>query len=424
LSGHLVLASAFAVPAIIHLVQAIRRHERWDERINWKRLTQAYLAFSALLAAFAFLNVVMAGALVEPARQADLGPAADTPDIYFILLDGYARADTLAGMGFDNTPFVSALESRGFDVSDASHSNYTKTWVTLSTMFDLRHITDEERLAGASMATGRQERELARNVRQSAGLHILRGAGYEISSTASSFSELTLPADELLAPGHVSSFELALLSRTLLARIPALGEWAMDEHVSRVQDEASSLAEQAGPRERPRFVWAHLMSPHPPLVLGDVAPICWPGCSFYAPNPRKIGITAEEFEASYSSQTAVLNGLVLDAIDGILEKYDRPPVIVVFSDHGSRYLESDEAEHFANFFAALTPGHDHLFPDDQAASATLAMLLNAYLDAGVDVPDPDQMWWSPTDAPFPMTRWSGEPASAFPDHALRDSALW
>ena len=54
------------------------------------------------------------------------GAALDDPDIYFIVLDGYARADVLAKYyGFDNGPFIGGLRQRGFQVSEASRSNST-----------------------------------------------------------------------------------------------------------------------------------------------------------------------------------------------------------------------------------------------------------------------------------------------------------
>ena len=40
---------------------------------------------------------------------------ASHPDVYYVILDGYARADALAThYGFDNEPFLSALRDRGF----------------------------------------------------------------------------------------------------------------------------------------------------------------------------------------------------------------------------------------------------------------------------------------------------------------------
>ena len=47
---------------------------------------------------------------------------ASHPDVYYVILDGYARADALAThYGYDNEPFLDALRERGFVVADQGH---------------------------------------------------------------------------------------------------------------------------------------------------------------------------------------------------------------------------------------------------------------------------------------------------------------
>ena len=50
---------------------------------------------------------------------------ADTlPDIYYIILDGYARADILEELyNYDNSEFLEFLEQRGFFVADQGRAN-------------------------------------------------------------------------------------------------------------------------------------------------------------------------------------------------------------------------------------------------------------------------------------------------------------
>ncbi len=50
------------------------------------------------------------------------------PDIYYIILDSYGRADMLKSVyGFDNSSFMNGLEQRGFFVASRSQANYPKT---------------------------------------------------------------------------------------------------------------------------------------------------------------------------------------------------------------------------------------------------------------------------------------------------------
>ena len=46
------------------------------------------------------------------------------PDIYYIILDTYARSDALQVMGIDNSEFLRSLTGRGFYIADCSESNY------------------------------------------------------------------------------------------------------------------------------------------------------------------------------------------------------------------------------------------------------------------------------------------------------------
>ncbi len=66
---------------------------------------------------------------------------AVTPDIYYIILDGYGRADMLQTIhSFDNSMFVDALEQRGFLVASESQSNYARTLLSLSSSLNMQYL--------------------------------------------------------------------------------------------------------------------------------------------------------------------------------------------------------------------------------------------------------------------------------------------
>src|SRR5262249_54984693 len=67
------------------------------------------------------------------------------PDVYHIILDGYARPDVLkkyyqtdAGIQFSDF-----LKSRGFYVAEDSTCNYALTYLSLSSFLNFRYINDE-----------------------------------------------------------------------------------------------------------------------------------------------------------------------------------------------------------------------------------------------------------------------------------------
>jgi hypothetical protein len=85
------------------------------------------------------------------------------------------------------------------------------------------------------------------------------------------------------------------------------------------------------------------------------------------------------------------NELILETVDAILASEESPPVIVLFSDHGSGadfdfndQGHSDVDERAANFFAALTPTYPDLFEEEVTPVNLFPELFNAYL--GTDFP--------------------------------------
>ena len=65
------------------------------------------------------------------------------PDIYYIILDGYARSDVMKSrFGFDNSGFLSHLESRGFYVARQSTANYCQTPLSLSASLNAVYLDE------------------------------------------------------------------------------------------------------------------------------------------------------------------------------------------------------------------------------------------------------------------------------------------
>ena len=62
-------------------------------------------------------------------------------DIYYIVVDGYARSDILQEMfGFDNASFVSYLQEKGFVVPTSGHSNYPATPLSIASTLNMDYI--------------------------------------------------------------------------------------------------------------------------------------------------------------------------------------------------------------------------------------------------------------------------------------------
>ena len=113
----------------------------------------------------------------------------DLPDIYYIILDDYARADVLENLfHYDNSPFLNALRAKGFYVADRSHSNYSQTMLSLASSLNSMYLED---LQLPTVSTGSQRSgHVAMNV--AAARYFEKGRAFGIDGTGLTRSRLPL----------------------------------------------------------------------------------------------------------------------------------------------------------------------------------------------------------------------------------------
>jgi hypothetical protein len=64
------------------------------------------------------------------------------PDIYYVILDGYAREDILQEVyQFENSEFIGSLEEQGFFVAKESQSNYIQTSLSLASSMNFEYLS-------------------------------------------------------------------------------------------------------------------------------------------------------------------------------------------------------------------------------------------------------------------------------------------
>jgi hypothetical protein len=295
---------------------------------------------------------------VPPGETVVVAPG---PNVYLILLDGYPRRDTLMDyFGFDNGPFVDTLEDRGFEVAEHSKSTNIATIQTVPTMMQMRPL--EELLGEEWDGSNAQHRRLWQLLNAAPALAGYRAAGYTTYSIVSPAPAVDWrTADVVLAGPWLSNFESHLVENGLLGLILPLE--AMDR--AAILDAFEYLQASAGPS--PRFVFAHIYSPHTPYLFaadGRPAEPCGYECRNHVgpPNPtladRLIG------------QLQFINGRVIEAVDRIID-VDPQAIVIVFSDHGLRRDRADMDEWTRNLFAA----RGQSFPDDVTTFDVLPTLL-------------------------------------------------
>src|SRR5688572_1139695 len=196
---------------------------------------------------------------------------ANTPDIYYIILDGYGRADMLETIhGFDNSMFVEALEQRGFVVASDSQSNYARTLLSLSSSLNMQYLDTMSSAMGDSNlwwpAKGTLQHSEARRILESWGYKTIFFANNTDYSDIrdGDFYEAPFPI-------QLDIFSGLFLYQTnlgLLAQIDQLGiaDLSYDTHRRIILYTLKRLPEVAA-IEGPKYVFAHIVAPHPPYVF-------------------------------------------------------------------------------------------------------------------------------------------------------------
>jgi hypothetical protein len=343
----------------------------------------------ASTAATAFVVVFFVSGVVRAAltAEAPIAPvvvehAATGPNIYIVLLDGYPRRDTLLNdMGIDNGPFEDALAARGFDVYDDAYSDRRYTDLTLLTL--LTGTTDGVPVdtAPASEVQFKVRRALseAKLPREA------QAAGYEWDVIDSPAGHVTFSAGTHIQHSGVNTFEDNMLAESFFGPIvkslfPYLLTDSLRAHFT---DSVDSLVSLADPSAH-RLVLAHLFQPHLPFLWkanGEPVPVpsYWPMVNIFAAQIETMGMSLADYSAAMKGDLATLNKKLLAMVDAIGAR-DPNAVVVLFSDHGSRYsLDLKQTEWYRTFLAARTPGHPLLFASDPKPTAILRTLLPIYV---------------------------------------------
>jgi hypothetical protein len=372
-------------------------------RINRPLVFTKYLnAFALILVALPTVGVV-SSRLREPVGihrdgvLPTLGKRGATPDIYFIVLDGYARSDVMKDLyGFDNGPFLDRLERRGFAVARQSTSNYCQTQPSLASMLNADYLDKlvDPRSHDLMLLAGRIKRNMVKE--------LVRSQGYQYVTFETGFAPTEDPRSDLyLTSGPSPSiFNQFLIAMTPLAPIASVifpeARWTDHYSMTReralfILDRLPSIAKIPGPT----FTFAHILSPHPPFVFGengeDISPHSVLTGQKIVPKTDPFLITPDYVREGYRKQAAFLTSRIDRVIDQILEQSPEPPVIVLQSDHGAwlHYHPNDAEstdlrERFGTLNAILIPGRKvEGFSDDATSVNTFRIVLNNVFGAGM-----------------------------------------
>ena len=288
-----------------------------------------------------------------PPRSVSAG-TVDTPDIYYLILDGYGSAATLEHVyNHSNHEFIDALKERGFFVVENGYSNYDFTTKSLSSSLNMDYVHKAVESLNDQRARNLQYRQLVANNRI---LQFFRSREYTYIqvSTVGNLTEHNPYADLQFGGAMFDDFFLAILQTTLMEKMGTiLDAVAKRKAVLFAFDTLASIPQM----DEPTFTFAHMMSPHPPYAFHSSGePYSYVQILMQEAMKRK---------EVYVEEVKALNEMLLSFVDTALANSKISPIIVLQGDHGPRPFWRGD-------MGATDPSRDRGYIDE-----TL-QILNAY----------------------------------------------
>jgi hypothetical protein len=274
-------------------------------------------------------------------------PGSPAPDVYYFVLDGYARADYMQDkVGYDNTAFLQDLGTRGFYVAECSRANYNNTIIALTSTFNMQYFPE---LVQVAKHQGLNRTQVWRYLKPNLTLTAFESLGYQTIafdtgyywSTLHNIDQFLQPWADPGDPPYLTSFEYLLLKSTplvaLYGRPGGFTPSRLDDavfpfayHVAQqeyILDQAARIAEI----DAPTFAFIHILIPHEPMVFSPKGIMTSP---LYFGAGGNWPVTSAAFQKAYTNGVSYLNPRLLQIVDQIIARSDTPPIIILQGDHG------------------------------------------------------------------------------------------
>jgi hypothetical protein len=285
----------------------------------------------ATVGTFVMGQAASARGIGEVRADVPVDGSGPTPDIYYLVFDRYANAETLQRFyDFDNEPFLAELRDRGFTIARDSWANYGGTALSLVSSLSMDYL-DRDALSVTTPATYGPIHAALRG--HLAVPETLTGIGYEYVHIGNWWEPgiANVDADEILLFRRESEFATALLETTALTLVAGLGPpsgTGESREIGRANRDHTlyefEQVEAAAARAGPTYVFAHFLVPHPPYVFN---------ADGSAPSAEEVA--GREPRDAYLEQLRWTNDRILALLDVLLDvPPGDEPIIVLQADEG------------------------------------------------------------------------------------------
>jgi hypothetical protein len=300
---------------------------------------------------------------------------AHKPDIYYLVFDRYGSADAIERrFGITGNDLYDWLAGRGFQVPADSRTAYRATDFSLASTLNMRYLDNltEEIGPNSGDRTPAQQMIAEHEVGR-----FLKDQGYRYYHVGSWFGPTAANpmADESLALGVTSEFELVLNDTTILPALDRLRGVTTPEATFRDRHREGTLfAFRQIPRlataPGPKFVFAHILLPHDPYVFrADEMPL------------SEAEAAAGDEAGLYEGQLEVANRHIKSIVDRLLAGSDEDdPVVIIQADEGPLLCRSVDCPEISPEYVAIRFGvlNAIYLPGDESPLPSTLTLVNTF----------------------------------------------
>ena len=263
-------------------------------------------------------------------RKSNFSNVKSFPDVYFIVLDGYAGKEILTEVySYDNSEFLKFLEDKGFFVQKKGFSNYATTLNSLSSMINMEYVN----YFSEQIGTDKQDEYIPiKKIRNSKVVDFFNSMGYvtiNYDSGEGGFRNIENADFNFCGKNTFLDSELmVLLFRTSMLNPFYVGLYE-DDHRERILCAVEGISQISKQFEEPVFVIGHMRLPHPPYIFGSNG-------ERVSPDSLESGVNNWDDLDAYLDQVKFANKITSEMVEKILDS-ETPSVIIILSDHGVAY---------------------------------------------------------------------------------------
>jgi hypothetical protein len=288
---------------------------------------------------------------------------ANAPDIYYIILDGYASNLTLDKYyNFKNDVFTNTLKKMHFSFCDSAFSNYYFTSQSLSTTLNMNYPDEPDN----------NDERLYDNLL----FKTLKENNYKIYHLYSGYAVTSdfLNKDSTIYIAGPKEFEKSLLRYTILRLDDLFGLFAYQ----RLTSQFKKMFELVKIKSTPKFCFMHFVAPHPPYIFTKDGKMR---------AKQQSAENAWESKDFYVEQLIYVNKQITKLVTEIL-RVNPKAAIVIQSDHGpwlSRKTREEVFDARSKILYAYYTNPQIEIPNKTSSVNTFRYLFNGLFDAQLPI---------------------------------------